>query len=87
MANGIIAVVKLPTTLNVKLPTTLNSQQPDNPISLKNVPLNQEYLSQLLDVDSSSLANGYTLVYSAIEQKFVTQPITITVPSIDAGEF
>jgi hypothetical protein len=73
-SNGIIAVVKLP-----------QSVTQTETITLKSVPLNQEHLSDLLDVNTTGLENGYVLVYNAALGIWEPSPVEAT--AMDGGLF
>lgn len=45
-------------------------------------------LQTLKNVDASSLADGYTLIYDEATQKFVTEPIgNVTINAVDGGSY
>ena len=67
----------------------LTTTQSNAPISIKNNAgsLNQGYLKNLLDVVDDYPQDGSTLVYHADTGKYVVEPITISVNSLDGGTF
>jgi hypothetical protein len=87
-ATALQATVQSPrgiTSNTVSLTTT----QSNAPISIKNnsASLNQGYLHNLLDVVDDHPVDGSTLVYHADTGKYVVEPLTLSVNSLDGGTF
>lgn len=67
----------------------LTSTQSNPPIDLKNniTGVAQNYIHNLLDVVEDHPQDGYTLVYNATTHKYDVKEITVTVGSLDGGNF
>ena len=61
--------------------------QPSINTTVRRVNVPSVNLEQLKNVDSAGLEDGYTLVYDAASETWVTQAATTNVGNIDGGTF
>ena len=61
--------------------------QPSINTTVRRVNVPSVNLEQLKNVDSAGLEDGYTLVYDAATETWVTQAATTNVGNIDGGTF
>jgi hypothetical protein len=66
---------------------TINSTQAPTVLKNNGAGLNQVAIHNLLDVVEDHPADGSTLVYQASTGKYVVEPLTVSVNSLDGGTF
>jgi hypothetical protein len=78
------------TTSNRAITTTVGSTAPDINTSVRKVSLPLVNLEELKNVNSDELENGYTLVYDANTNEWVTQSadeLALNLQNIDGGTY
>jgi hypothetical protein len=78
------------TTSNRAITTTVGSTAPDINTSVRKVSLPLVNLEELKNVNSNDLENGYTLVYDANTNEWVTQSadeLALNLQNIDGGTY
>jgi hypothetical protein len=78
------------TTSNRAITTTVGSTAPDINTSVRKVSLPLVNLEELKNVNSNDLENGYTLVYDANTNQWVTQSadeLALNLQNIDGGTY
>ena len=78
------------TTSNRAITTTVGSTAPDINTTVRKVSLPLVNLEELKNVNSDDLENGYTLVYDANTNEWVTQSadeLALNLQNIDGGTY
>lgn len=57
------------------------------PITLRNTASDYNAIDRMTDVDTSTRADGSTLVYNAVTDKYEVKPITAAITNLDGGSF
>ena len=89
--SGITVTVKAPTNITVGVPDRRASALTNTaPVTLKSTARTISSLSDITDIDESSIVDGATLVYNSSTDKYEVRKITtdeVTITSLNGGTF